>query len=299
MPLRPLITPFAQADDRRAWFQLVTTTLLFVAGWWAMAGSLERGWYGLFGLLALPVSGFFVRLFIFQHDCGHGSFFSRPGLNDAVGARDRRGDPDALHLLAQHPRHPPRHLGQPRAPRLRRHQHADRARVPGARPGRCGSRYRLYRSWPVLLGIGPLLPVRPQAPAPPRPAVDVQAGVEQRVAQQPRAGVRAGAACGSPSACAPRCSCKLPVVLLAGARGRLALLRAAPVRGHLLGGRRRVECRAGCPGGQLLLRPAARPALVQRQHRLPPHPPPGAAACRTIGCRSASGRTRACARPPA
>jgi fatty acid desaturase len=26
-----------------------------------------------------------VRLFIFQHDCGHGSFFSSPRLNEAVG----------------------------------------------------------------------------------------------------------------------------------------------------------------------------------------------------------------------
>jgi omega-6 fatty acid desaturase (delta-12 desaturase) len=85
VPLRQLLAPFAKADDRRAWLQLGTTAVLFVAGWIAMAASLQRGWYWVFGLLALPVSGLFVRLFIFQHDCGHGSFFSSPRMNDAVG----------------------------------------------------------------------------------------------------------------------------------------------------------------------------------------------------------------------
>src|SRR6478609_8160128 len=36
-------------------------------------------------LLAVPAAGFLVRLFMIQHDCGHGAFFRRRGTNDWVG----------------------------------------------------------------------------------------------------------------------------------------------------------------------------------------------------------------------
>ena len=36
-------------------------------------------------LLAVPAAGFLVRLFMIQHDCGHGSFFRRRAANDWVG----------------------------------------------------------------------------------------------------------------------------------------------------------------------------------------------------------------------
>jgi omega-6 fatty acid desaturase (delta-12 desaturase) len=85
-PLRRLTAPFAHADDLFAWFQLASTALLFIVGWTAMAFAVRHGWnYGFVLLLSLPVAGFLVRLFIFQHDCGHGSFFRSPRLNDAVG----------------------------------------------------------------------------------------------------------------------------------------------------------------------------------------------------------------------
>ena len=66
--IRSLTAPFAQAQDRRAWAQLLTTAALFVVGWGLMALGVRLGWsYGYVLLLALPVSGFYVRLFIFQH----------------------------------------------------------------------------------------------------------------------------------------------------------------------------------------------------------------------------------------
>src|SRR3954470_4578706 len=40
---------------------------------------------GLALLLALPTAGLLVRTFIFMHDCAHGSFFSSPAANEAVG----------------------------------------------------------------------------------------------------------------------------------------------------------------------------------------------------------------------
>jgi omega-6 fatty acid desaturase (delta-12 desaturase) len=45
-------------------------------------------WLGYSGaplLLAIPAAAFLVRLFMIQHDCGHGSFFSHRQANDWVG----------------------------------------------------------------------------------------------------------------------------------------------------------------------------------------------------------------------
>ncbi len=41
--------------------------------------------YGLYLLLAVPAAGFLVRLFMIQHDCGHGAFFRHRLANDWVG----------------------------------------------------------------------------------------------------------------------------------------------------------------------------------------------------------------------
>lgn len=49
-----------------------------------MCISLQAGyWIAL--PLVLPAAGFLVRLFIIQHDCGHGSFFPHKTLNDWTG----------------------------------------------------------------------------------------------------------------------------------------------------------------------------------------------------------------------
>jgi len=48
---------------------------------WAI---LDSG-YWLCLLLALPAAGFVVRLFMIQHDCGHGAFFRRRLANDWLG----------------------------------------------------------------------------------------------------------------------------------------------------------------------------------------------------------------------
>lgn len=46
--------------------------------------SLRIG-YWLTLLLALPAAGFLVRMFIIQHDCGHGSFFKQRRANETTG----------------------------------------------------------------------------------------------------------------------------------------------------------------------------------------------------------------------
>ena len=49
-----------------------------------MCVALKFGyWYAL--LLAVPAAGFLVRLFMIQHDCGHGAFFRHRLTNDWVG----------------------------------------------------------------------------------------------------------------------------------------------------------------------------------------------------------------------
>jgi len=43
------------------------------------------GYWWLTLLLAVPAAGFLVRLFMIQHDCGHGAFFRRRVVNDWIG----------------------------------------------------------------------------------------------------------------------------------------------------------------------------------------------------------------------
>ena len=79
-----LLAPYMVASYRKALFQLTTALALYALGWYAMYRSLEVS-YWLTLLLAIPTAGFLVRLFIFQHDCGHGSFLPSRQANDAVG----------------------------------------------------------------------------------------------------------------------------------------------------------------------------------------------------------------------
>jgi omega-6 fatty acid desaturase (delta-12 desaturase) len=72
------------ADLRRSLFQLVTTGMLFIALLVVMAAA-SHGRYWLTLLLAVPAAGLLVRLFIIQHDCGHGSFFGSRAANNYVG----------------------------------------------------------------------------------------------------------------------------------------------------------------------------------------------------------------------
>ncbi|WP_035693645.1 fatty acid desaturase [Azospirillum halopraeferens] len=66
-----------------AW-QVVNSFIPFFALCAAMYASLEFS-YWLTLALAIPAAGFVVRIFIIQHDCGHGSFFRSRRANDALG----------------------------------------------------------------------------------------------------------------------------------------------------------------------------------------------------------------------
>jgi len=81
---RKLLAPYKKADWRRAWLQLADTAIPFVLLWGLMAWTSSRS-YLLTLLLAVPAAFFFIRLFIFQHDCGHGSFFPSRRANNLLG----------------------------------------------------------------------------------------------------------------------------------------------------------------------------------------------------------------------
>jgi omega-6 fatty acid desaturase (delta-12 desaturase) len=68
----------------RSVFELVLTAGCFAAFWVLTWAALWLG-YWLALLVAVPAAGFLVRLFMIQHDCGHGSFFRRRAANDWVG----------------------------------------------------------------------------------------------------------------------------------------------------------------------------------------------------------------------
>lgn len=71
-------------DTGKSIVQLLTTFIPFLALLGVMAAIVEQAlWASL--LLAIPAAGLLVRLFIFQHDCGHGSFFKSRAANDFVG----------------------------------------------------------------------------------------------------------------------------------------------------------------------------------------------------------------------
>ena len=55
--------------------------MLWAAAWFTF--SLGHAWASL--LIAIPAAGFLVRLFMIQHDCGHGTFFAGRLANDWVG----------------------------------------------------------------------------------------------------------------------------------------------------------------------------------------------------------------------
>jgi acyl-lipid omega-6 desaturase (Delta-12 desaturase) len=68
----------------RAIWQLVTTLGLFAVLIGTMLATANTH-YWITLLLALPAGGLLVRIFIIQHDCGHGSFLKGRALNDTVG----------------------------------------------------------------------------------------------------------------------------------------------------------------------------------------------------------------------
>jgi omega-6 fatty acid desaturase (delta-12 desaturase) len=82
--LRSLVTAYETPSIFKSLYQMATSIGLFLAGSAAMYWSLHVS-YWLTLALMIPTAGTLVRVFIVQHDCGHGSFFASRRLNDMVG----------------------------------------------------------------------------------------------------------------------------------------------------------------------------------------------------------------------
>ncbi|CTQ52467.1 Fatty acid desaturase [Roseibium album] len=79
-----ILAQYRQPSPVRSVFEIAATVLPFIALWAIAAAAVMHGQYwGL--LLTIPAAGFLVRLFILQHDCGHGALFAHRGLNNWIG----------------------------------------------------------------------------------------------------------------------------------------------------------------------------------------------------------------------
>lgn len=81
---RAITTAYREPQLRRSLTQLAASIVPFCALWGLMWFSLRYS-YLIAVVLTVPAAGFLVRLFILQHDCGHGSFFKSKAANDALG----------------------------------------------------------------------------------------------------------------------------------------------------------------------------------------------------------------------
>jgi omega-6 fatty acid desaturase (delta-12 desaturase) len=75
---------YREPSHSRSVVELIITAGPFVLLWVLMLAALNVG-YWLSLIIALPAAGFLVRLFMIQHDCGHGSLFRNRSVNDWVG----------------------------------------------------------------------------------------------------------------------------------------------------------------------------------------------------------------------
>lgn len=154
--LRQMCANFAKPQLGRALWQVLDTLPPFIGLWVLMAYGMHAGWnYTWILLLALPTAGLYVRIFIIQHDCGHGSYFASSRANHWVGA--------CLGLITLFPfgywkKTHAIHHGT--SGNLDRRELGDVITLTVAEYrkrswfGRFS--YRFYRSTPVLLGIGPI-----------------------------------------------------------------------------------------------------------------------------------------------
>ncbi|MGO9546609.1 MAG: fatty acid desaturase family protein [Rhodomicrobium sp.] len=84
---RKLLANLARFQGPSAWrsvLQFASTALAYTVAIAAMYAALKVSvWLAL--VISIPAAGLVVRLFIIQHDCGHGSYFRSPRANEIVG----------------------------------------------------------------------------------------------------------------------------------------------------------------------------------------------------------------------
>jgi acyl-lipid omega-6 desaturase (Delta-12 desaturase) len=84
LPWRQAIAKYQSPHLRRSLWQLANTLIPYFILWYLMVRSLTVSYWLTLGLAVLA-AGFLLRIFIFFHDCGHGSFFRSSKANDTLG----------------------------------------------------------------------------------------------------------------------------------------------------------------------------------------------------------------------
>jgi omega-6 fatty acid desaturase (delta-12 desaturase) len=148
-----ILSAYREPQVGRSVFELIVTVLPFVLFWAAAWIAIDFGyWFGM--IFVLPAAGFLLRLFMLQHDCGHGSFFGRRRFDDWTGR--------AIGVLTLTP------YDYWRRAHAQHHASAGNLNERGvgdittltvaeyrALSGRGKLSYRLYRNPLVMFGIGP------------------------------------------------------------------------------------------------------------------------------------------------
>lgn len=78
------LLPYRNPRLVRSISELAITLAGYIALLWVMFLAAERG-YWLALVLTMPAAGLLLRLFLIQHDCGHGAFLPSRAANDWVG----------------------------------------------------------------------------------------------------------------------------------------------------------------------------------------------------------------------
>ena len=251
--------------------QLLSTVVPLAGLWTAMMLTLDGASWVTWPL-SVAAAAFMVRLFIIQHDCGHGSYFRSRRLNDALGA--------VIGIITLTPYDYWRrahNIHHATSGNLQKRGIGDVRLLTVAEytalPGWKRLAYRIYRTPAVMLGIGPvyLFLLKYRLPLDliwrhPKALISVM-GSNLAVA-----GVLAGL--GYSFGIIDVLMVHGSIVLLAGAAGIWLFYvqhQFEYTYWRKEGGWRLHEASVMASS---FLRPAATAALVFRQHRHPPHPSP-------------------------
>ncbi|MGZ8286346.1 MAG: fatty acid desaturase [Allosphingosinicella sp.] len=78
------VSAFRQPSHARSVLEIAITATPFGLLWLLTWAALDAG-YAFGVLLAVPAGALLLRLFLIQHDCGHGAFFRGRAANDWIG----------------------------------------------------------------------------------------------------------------------------------------------------------------------------------------------------------------------
>ena len=80
-----ILTHYREPHHGRSIFEILVTLVPFAALWALAWAAVHFGYWEISFLPAIPAAALLVRLFMIQHDCGHGSFFRYRPANDWTG----------------------------------------------------------------------------------------------------------------------------------------------------------------------------------------------------------------------